>query len=228
MNSVKDLFSKLRSILEDIISDCRKKVTDIEIEENFIKILGDFVEYCESDILLLPFYDEEILVKIFERIFPLSSTELNKIKVAKYLIEASNSVDKSHFSQYNDSVKNVNDIYDVICKFYKDLSSNEKLESDKNGFVSKIDDYTKIFDMIGEDSFVSFIDDIDLFENVLNSCDLSLDEINIILNVAIRDNLSFLDLNGVKVQDVDDDIKNMKIQNDDFKNEINSLNNLLG
>ena len=43
-------------------------------------------------------------------VFPLSTTELNKIKAAKYLIEASKDIDKGHFPQYHDAVKDVESI----------------------------------------------------------------------------------------------------------------------
>ena len=101
------VLSKFKLDLEKIISEYKDKVSEIETEEEFIMTLGDVVNYCKSDCLLLPFYDEEILSKVFERVFPLSSNEMNKIKTAKYLIDASKTVDKGNFPQYNDFVKDL-------------------------------------------------------------------------------------------------------------------------
>ena len=102
MDSVEEVLSKFKNGLEKVINNCKDSISDIEKEEEFIRNLGDLVNYSKSDCLLLPFYDETMLSRIFEKIFPLSTTEMNKIKTAKYLIEVSKSVDKENFQQYND------------------------------------------------------------------------------------------------------------------------------
>lgn len=228
MDNVKDILSKFKDNLDSIISDYKKKISEIEKEEEFIVTLGDVVNYCKSDNLLLPFYDETILSRVFERVFPLSNSEYNKIKTAKYLIDSSKTVDKSHFPQYNDSINDLNSICDKLKKFYQKLLSNDSLKKDKEEFNNNIDSYSKIFSIIGESEFTSLIDDVDLFEDVIDVCDLSSEEINVILNVAIRDNLNFLDSSGVLIEDDDVELKNMKEQNNKFKSEISDLNNLLG
>ena len=80
MDSVKDIMSKFKDNLDKIIVDYKNKVSDIEKEEDFIQVLGDLINYSKSDSLLLPFYDETILSRVFERVFPLSNTEINKLK----------------------------------------------------------------------------------------------------------------------------------------------------
>ena len=67
-----------------------------------------------------------------------------------------------------------------------------------------------------------------MFEECINVCELSDDEINIILNVAIKSNLVFLDSSGVVIEDSVDEISEMKKQNDIFQDEIADLSNLLG
>jgi len=227
MDNVMDVMSKFKNGLDSIICDYKDKISEIEKEEDFIMTLGDVVNYSKSDCLLLPFYDEAILSKVFERVFPLSNSEFNKIKTAKYLIESSKSIDKSNFPQYNDSVKDVSDINKRLSKFYDKLLSDDKLKSDKEEFSLKIERYSTIYDKILDDSFSSLIDDVPLFHEVIDSCDLSLDEVNVILNVAIKSNLSYLDNSGVIVSD-DVDIIDMKEQNNVFMDEINDLSNLLG
>jgi len=226
MDNVMDILSKFKSSLDSVICDYKSKISEIEDEENFIMTLGDVVNYSKSDCLLLPFYDETILSKVFERVFPLSNVEFNKIKTAKYLIESSKSIDKSHFPQYNDSVKDVSDINEKLSEFYDKLLSNDKLKRDKDEYSSKVLSYSSIYDKILDDSFGSLIDDVPLFHEVIDSCDLSFEEINVILNVAIKSNLSYLDSNGVIVDD-DADIVDMKEQNSVFIDEINDLSNLL-
>ena len=226
MDNVMDILSKFKSSLDSVICDYKSKISEIEDEENFIMTLGDVVNYSKSDCLLLPFYDETILSKVFERVFPLSNVEFNKIKTAKYLIESSKSIDKSHFPQYNDSVKDVSDINEKLSEFYDKLLSNDKLKRDKDEYSSKVLSYSSIYDKILDDSFGSLIDDVPLFHEVIDSCDLSFEEINVILNVAIKSNLSYLDSNGVIVDD-DVDIVDMKEQNSVFIDEINDLSNLL-
>lgn len=227
MDNVMDVMSKFKNGLDSIICDYKDKISEIEKEEDFIMTLGDVVNYSKSDCLLLPFYDETILSRVFERVFPLSNSEFNKIKTAKYLIESSKSIDKSHFPQYNDSVKDVSDINKRLSKFYDKLLSDDKLKSDKEEFSLKIERYSTIYDKILDDSFSSLIDDVPLFHEVIDSCDLSLDEVNVILNVAIKSNLGYLDNSGVIVSD-DVDIIDMKEQNNIFMDEINDLSNLLG
>lgn len=228
MENVNDVLSKFKDKLDSIISDFKNKISDIEKEEEFIVTLGDVVNYCKSDHLLLPFYDETILSRVFERVFPLSNTEYNKLKAAKYLIESSKSVDKSHFPQYNDAVKDIDSICGKLKKYYNKLLSNDELKKDKDEFNSKVVSYSSIASNIGENGFNSLIDDTALFEEAINACELSMEVINIILNVAIKNNLEFLDSGGVLVEDVSDDIKDMQEQNDMFKSEISDLNNLLG
>ena len=219
------IISKFKSNLDSIITDYKDKISHIEEEEDFIITLGDVVNYSKSDFLLLPFYDETILSRVFGRVFPLSNTEYNKIKTAKYLIDASDSVDKSHFPQYNDSVKDVESINKKLNKFYEKLLSDDKLKNDKEDFTNKIERYSSISNLIDENGFTSFIEDVDLFEEVINLCELSNEEINVILNEAIKSNLVFLDSNGVIV---DDDIDDMKKENSKIQSEISDLSNLLG
>ena len=57
--------------------------------------------------------------------------------------------------------------------------------------------------------------------------ELSLEEINIILDVAIKDNLRFLDNNGVINTEVSDDIASLKEENNVMQDAINDLSNLL-
>ena len=226
-DNVMGVLSKFRDNLDSIISSYKEKISDIEKEEEFIVTLGDVVNYCKSDHLLLPFYDETILSRVFERVFPLSNAEYNKVKTAKYLIESSKSIDKGHFPQYNDSVKDMDSIFDKLSNKYDKMLSNDDLKKDKDDFSTKVDSYSRILSCIDENGFNALIDDVDLFEEVINACDLSKDEINVILNVAIKSNLEFLDSSGVLIEDDDIDIKDMKEQNNKFKDEISDLNNLL-
>jgi len=228
MDNVMDVLSKFKDNLDSIISDYKEKISEIEKEEEFIVTLGDVVNYCKSDHLLLPFYDETILSRVFERVFPLSNIELNKIKTAKYLIEASKSVDKESFPQYNEAVNDLDGIFKKINKSYNKMLSDESLKKNKEEFSSKIDSYSKIYSIIDTNCFSALIEDVDLFEEIIGACKLSEDEINVLLNVAIKCNLEFLDSAGVLIEEDDTDIKNMKEQNSKFKSEINDLNNLLG
>lgn len=228
MDNVTEVLSKFKDNLDGIISDYKEKISDIEKEEEFIVTLGDVVNYCKSDHLLLPFYDETILSRVFERVFPLSNTELNKVKTAKYLIEASKSVDKDSFPQYNEAVKDLNSIFEKMNKCYNKMLSDESLKNDKEKFASKVDSYSKIFFIVDSNGFNSMIDDVDLFEEVVNECGLTDEEINVLLNIAIKSNLEFLDSSGVLIEEDDTDIRDMKEQNNKFKSEISDLNNLLG
>lgn len=227
MESVINVLSKFKSNLENLIEEYNNKIEFINGEEEFLQILGDLVNYSKSDSLLLPFYDTTILSRIFERIFPLSSNELNKIKTAKYLIEASNNVDKSQFLQYNNSVKEVEKINNKICEYYDDMLNSNDFNGDRDNYNNIISKYTSVYELIGEDCFNDLINDIDLFQEVIEKCELSLDEINIVLDVAIKDNLKFLDNNGVISTDISDDIVNLKEENNAMQDAINDLSNLL-
>lgn len=227
MDNVKDVMSKFKKNLDKIIVDYKNRISEIEKEEEFIQVLGDLVNYSKSDSLLLPFYDETILSRVFERVFPLSTTELNKIKAAKYLIEASKDVDKGHFPQYHDAVKDVESINKKVNKFYEKLLSNDKMKVEKDETILKIEKFSKILSVIGDDKFNGFIDDVDAFEEANNLCDMSKDDINIILNVAIKSNLEYLDSNGILIEDVQD-INDMKEQNNVIQDKISDLSNLLG
>ena len=226
MENMTDIMSKFKNNLDNVITDYKNKISDIEKEEEFIVTLGDVVNYSKSDCLLLPFYDETILSRVFERVFPLSESEMSKIKSAKYLFEASKNIDKNNFPQYNDSVKDIESIYDKLSKYYDKLLSDDNLKKSKEDYSNNIEKYSKIFDIILDDKF-NFIDDVDLFEEAINICGLSDDEINVILNVAIRCNLDYLDSNGLIVETEDDDIIGMKEQNNKFQVEIDDLSNLL-
>ena len=227
MDNVKDIMSKFKKNLDKIIVDYKNRISEIEKEEEFIQVLGDLVNYSKSDSLLLPFYDETILSRVYERVFPLSDTELNKIKAAKNLIEASKDVDKGHFPQYHDAVKDVESINKKVNKFYEKLLSNDKMKVEKDETILKIEKFSKILSVIGDDKFNGFIDDVDAFEEANNLCDMSKDDINIILNVAIKSNLEYLDSNGILIEDVQD-INDMKEQNNVIQDKISDLSNLLG
>ena len=225
MEEVMDLLSKFKSNLDNIIVDYRDKISDIEKEEDFIQVLGDLINYSKSDYLLLPFYDETMLSRVFERVFPLSTAEINKLKTAKYLIDASKDIDKEHFPQYNAAVAEVKEIDKKLNKYYDKLLSNDKLASDKEDALSNVEKFSKIFDIIGDDKFTGLIDDVDAFEEAIGLCKQSDEDINILLNVAIKSNLEFLDSNGVVVDNIDDDIKE---ENSIFQDKISDLSNLLG
>lgn len=221
MNNVRDVLSKFKDNLDGIITNYRVKVSDIEKEEDFNRVLSDFINYCESDVLLLPFYDETLLGRIFDRVFSDSLDEIKKVKTAKYLIDASKSVDTSNFPQYNDSVSKIKSIFKSIDSFYRDRVENSTFASDKENYNSIISSYSVIFDLIGIDGFNGLIEDIDLFERVINDCDLQSSDINEILSVAIVSNLGYLDRSGVvDVNDVSD--------NSLLESNINSLSNMLG
>lgn len=225
MEDVMDLMSKFKTGLDGIITDNKDKISEIEKEEDFIQVLGDLVNYSKSDYLLLPFYDETLLSRVFERVFPLSNTEINKLKTAKYLIDASKNVDKEHFPQYTAAVNDVKSIDKKINKYYDKLLEDNKLASDKEEAQLNVDKFSGIFDIIGEDKFTGLIDDVDAFEEAINLCKLSDEEVNTLLNVAIKSNLEFLDSNGVFVDNVDSDIKE---ENSIFQDKISDLSNLLG
>lgn len=224
MDSVKDILSKFKDNLDKIIVDYKNKVSDIEKEEDFIQVLGDLVNYSKSDSLLLPFYDETILSRVFERVFPLSNTEINKLKAAKYLIDASKNIDKGHFPQYNECVKDVEDINKKVNKYYEKLLSNDELKIDKEEYNSKITSLSYIFDIIGDDKFIGLIEDVDSFEEAIKMCKLDDEEVNVILNVAIKSNLEFLDSNGVVIDNIDSD---MMQENSIIQDKISDLSNLL-
>ena len=57
--------------------------------------------------------------------------------------------------------------------------------------------------------------------------DISKEDINILLNVAIKSNLEYLDSNGVIIDNVED-IDAMKEQNNVIQDKISDLSNLLG
>lgn len=227
MDSVEEVLSKFKNGLEKVINNCKDSISDIEKEEEFIRNLGDLVNYSKSDCLLLPFYDETMLSRIFEKIFPLSTTEMNKIKTAKYLIEASKSVDKENFQQYNDAVKDLKNINEKIEKNYEKLLADDKIKTDKETYTKKLNDYTNILNVVGKDEFTGLIQDIDAFEETINESDLKEEEINTMLNVAITCNLKYLDSNGVVVSD-NAEIQTLKEDNNRMQEEIQNLSNLLG
>lgn len=227
MDSVEEVLSKFKNSLEKVINNCKDSISDIEKEEEFIQNLGDLVNYSKSDCLLLPFYDETMLSRIFEKIFPLSTTEMNKIKTAKYLIEASKTVDKENFQQYNDAVKELEKINSKIEKNYEKLISDDKIKTDKETYTKKLSDYTSILNTVGKDEFTGLIQDIDAFEETINESDLTEEEVNAMLNVAITCNLKYLDSNGVVVSD-NAEIQTLKEDNNKMQEEIQNLSNLLG
>ena len=176
--------------------------------------------------MLLPFYDEEVLVDVFEHVFPLSNTEINKVKTAKYLIESCKSVDTSNFPQYNETIKELEVINKKVSDYYDNLLSDTKLNSEKDELSAKVDSYLSILNLIDEESFNGLIENIDLFEDAINLCNFSNDDVNVILNIAIKSNLRFLDSNGIIVDD-NADIADLKEQNNIFQDKISDLSNLL-
>ncbi len=227
MNSVSDILSSLRDKLNNVISEYNDSISKIEEDEKFIQVLGDVVNYCKSDCLLLPFYDESILNDVIDHIFP-SGNEIKKIKTAKYLIEASKSVDKEKFLQYNDSVKDLEKICKKLNSEYEKMLSNEKLKTDKKNFNNKISEYTSFLNIVGDDEFSGLISDIDLFQEIIDLCKFSDEEIDSLLSLAIKCNLKYLDDNGIIVDDVHSDIVDMKNENDKMQEEIKNLSDLLG
>ncbi len=203
MNNVINAMSKFKTNLGNFIDEYKNELEHIEKEEEFIRTLSDVINYSKNDILLLPFYDQTILSRIFERISPLSSNEMNKIKTAKYLIEASKSVDKSHFLQYNNAVKDIKNIFDNINSYYEKMLADETLKTNKEKYSSIVENYEIIYNKIGEDSFKSIIDDVDLFEETITNCKLENEDISTILNIAIKDNLKYLDTAGISIEKKD-------------------------
>ena len=138
-----------------------------------------------------------------------------------------------------DNVKDVmskfkTNLDNIIVDYKKNISdidkllSDDKLKKDKEEFESKVDSYSKLFEIIDEEKFNGLIEDVDVFEEAIDKCKLSKDEISLILNIAIKCNLEFLDSSGMVVDDVDDDINNMKEQNNKIQDQISDLSNLLG
>lgn len=228
MESVVEVLSVFKDKLNVIINDLNESLSNIEKEEEFIQVLGDLVNYCKSDYMLLPFYDETILSRVFERVFPLPESFMKKIKTAAYLIEASKSIDKSNFLQYNNSVDDIKSINEKLSSYYDDLLSNDTLKSDKENVSNKISLYSSFYDIIGDDCFTALISDVDLFKEIVDLCKLDDNSVNILLNVAIKCNLGFLDSTGIVVEEDDSSITNMKNDNRKMQEEIKNLSNLLG
>ena len=130
--------------------------------------------------------------------------------------------------QYNNSIDDLKGINEKLCSYYDDLLANDSLSTEKNDINNKLDVYTSIYNSVGDDSFTSLISDVDSFKEIIDLCDLSDEHVSIILNVAIKCNLSFLDSNGIVIDDVDSDIVDMKNDNQKMQEEIKSLSNLLG
>ena len=227
MDSVTNVLSKFKNSLDSIINDYKEKVSEIEKEEELKEMLGDIVNYSKSDCLLLPFYDETMLSKALEHIFPLSSTEKNKIKTAKYLIEASKDVDKEQFPQYNTAVKELNEINKKISDYYEKLLTDDKSKSEKETLLNKINLYTELYEKINDEEFTSIIDNTDIFKEAVETSKLSNEEISILLNIAIKSNLKYLDASGIVTND-NNDIISMKNENDKMQEEIKDLSSLLG
>ena len=103
--------------------------------------------------------------------------------------------------------------------------SNDELKSDKEEYNSKITSLSYIFDIIGDDKFIGLIEDVDSFQETINMCKLDAEEVNVILNVAIKSNLEFLDSNGVVIDNIDSD---MMQENSIIQDKISDLSNLLG
>ncbi len=226
MDSVRGVLSKLKRGLDSVIDEYKKSVSDIEKEEDFIQVLSDVVNYSKSDCLLLPFYDETILSRVFDRLFP-SSSYMKKLKTARYLIDASKSVDKSNFLQYNNAVKDLDEINGKLIKIYDEMLSNDKLKTDKENYLNKINLYSDFAVTISDDEFTAIISDIDLFQEIVELCNLKDEELNILLSCAIKCNLKFLDSNGVITTEVHSDIADMKSDNNKMQEEINNLSDLL-
>jgi hypothetical protein len=66
-----------------------------------------------------------------------------------------------------------------------------------------------------------------MFEEIVDLCNLKDEELNILLNCAIKSNLKYLDSNGVITTEVHSDIADMKNDNDKMQEEINNLSVLL-
>ncbi len=228
MDNKENILSKFRNNLESIINDYKNKINEIEKEEEFIRTLGDLINYCKSDVLMLPFYDETILSSIFERVFALSTNEYNKTKTAKYLIEASKNVDKSHFPQYNSAVEEVQNIYNSISIFYENKLNDNSLTVNKNNYNTIIENYTDVTNKTSENGFNNLIENIEVFFEVLNNSGLTPEEINDILNIAIISNLKYLEENGTINIDIAEDIQDLKEENNKIKSDIENLSNLLG
>lgn len=226
MDSVRGVLSKLKRGLDTIIDEYKKSVSDIQGEEDFIQVLGDVVNYSKSDYLLLPFYDETILSKVLERLFP-SSSYMKKIKTAKYLIDASKSVDRDNFLQYNNAIKEVEDINSKLIKNYDELLSDDKLKTDKENYLNKIEAYSSFSEIIGDDEFTALISDIDLFEEIVDLCKFKDEELSVLLSCAIKSNIKYLDNNGIISEEVHSDIADMKSENDKIQEEIKNLSDLL-
>ena len=227
MDSVRDILSNLCDNLSNVINDYKDSISKIEEEEKFIQVLGDVVNYCKSDCLLLPFYDESILYDVLEHVFP-SGNEIKKVKTAKYLINASKSVDKENFLQYNDSVKDLEKICKKLNSEYEKKLSNNKLKTDKDEYNNKISEYSDFLNIVGEEEFSGLISDIDLFQEIVDLCEFSDEQVDILLTLAIKCNLNFLDNNGIVVDEVHSDIVDMKNENNKMQEEIKNLSNLLG
>ena len=215
MENVKDVLSKFKDNLDGVIVDYKNKISEIEKEEDFIHVLSDLVNYSKSD----------SLSRVFERVFPLSSNELSKMKTAKYLIEACKDINKDKFPQYKEAVSDVEEINRKINSFYEKLLSDDNLSSEKDELNSKVDKFSIVFNNIGSEKFNGLIEDIDTFEETVNCSDLSDKEINVLLNIAIRSNLEYLDSNGIVVNDVDNEIVE---ENNIIQDKISDLSNLLG
>ena len=107
------------------------------------------------------------------------------------------------------------------------MLSNDDIKVEKEDAISKVERFTGIYDIIGDDKFNGLVDDVDSFEEAINLCDISKEDINILLNVAIKSNLEYLDSNGVIIDNVED-IDAMKEQNNVIQDKISDLSNLLG
>ena len=69
MGNVKDILASFKSSLNSIISDYEEKISEIEQEEEFNVVLSDFINYCKSDILLLPLASEAAIIALCDKLF---------------------------------------------------------------------------------------------------------------------------------------------------------------
>ena len=120
------------------------------------------------------------------------------------------------------------EINNKLSSVYEEKLSDDKLKNDKENYVNKISLYSDLASIIGDDEFTALISDIDLFEEVIDLCKFKDEEVNTLLNIAIKSNLKYLDSNGIISEEVHSDIIDMKNENDRMQEEIENLSNLLG
>lgn len=177
------VFFKLKTSIEENIDKMKNMLEELNRKEEDTLELKEILNFAKKDSTKLAYLGTAKMNMLIDNIVSSEKSEEYKKELAraKFLMENAKMKENSSFTQYKDAIKNLDDLYMEISKYYEKIKAAQNIEINKKEIQDIISKYLNFLNLFTEEGFIKKVEDLDSFVNILSSITLTDEEENVIL-----------------------------------------------